>query len=290
MSPTPTTRRRHAPRRPTALPVPPPEMAYLAPCGPTPPDARWHRARLLTEGRAMPGGPDDWVRRARDFLARSHERAAAPSRVSELGDLDPDVAAAHAVFASGDKFRRGTLEAWLLTGLGSAAVAERCDLTAAAVEAYHALFFNVRDKLATPLWVLLNALGTADLMAVGEGDVDVILKRFAHVGGRFLLELVLDAYRHGCAAPADLSGVALADLTRLRERLMGRALVLALVLPPGQMGRVAVLARLGRELDALIAARASGTPDPATATGVPWALFGRVAEAASTGVGWGEAA
>ena len=269
--------------------VPLADLACVLPGLPAPPDARWRRA-VLANGHRCGHGGDKWVRRALPFVRRLRALAGDPDRVSELVALDPDVAAAHAVFASGDKFRRGTLEAWLLTGLGSAAVAERCDLTAAAVEAYHALFFDVRARLATPLWVLLNALGTANLSAVGEGDVDVILKRFAHVGGRFVLELILDTYRHGCAAPADLSGVALGDLTRLRGRLMGRALVLAWVLPPGQMGRVAALVRLGRELDALIAARASGTPDPATATGVPWALFGRVAEAASTGVGWGEAA
>ena len=234
----------------------------------------------------MRDGRDAWVDRTLDFRRRMRELAGDPDSQAKLAAFTPDIAAAHAVYTSGDKFRRGTVEAWLLTGLPSTEIAARCDVTAAVVEAYHELFFDVREKRAAPAWVVCNALGTADLSAVGEGDVDVILKRFALVGGRFVLELVLDAYRHGCAAPADLSAVSVADLTRLRGRLMGRALVLAWVLPPGQLGRVAALVRLGGELDALIAARSAGAADPGGAVGGCGAGFGEAAEAAGTGVGF----
>ena len=270
--------------------VPLADLGCVLPGLPAPPDARWRRAGLLADGHRCGDGRDVWVVRARDFRRRMRELAGDPDSPAKLAASAPDIAAAHVVYTSGDKFRRGTLEAWLLTGLPSAEIAAECDVTAAAVEAYHALFFRVRDKLSTPLWVLLNALGTADLSAVGEGDVDVILKRFALVGGRFVLELVLDAYRHGCAPPADLSAVSVADLTRLRGRLMGRALVLAWVLPPGRLGRVAVLQQLGRELDALIAARGNGAAEPFGTTGLTGDLFGRALEAASTGVGRKETA
>ena len=286
MNPATADRRPRIVRQPRALPTPPADMAYIPPCGPLRPDARWHRARLLAEGWEVRDGRDAWVDRARDFRRRMRELAGDPDSRAKLAAFAPDIAAAHAVYTAGDTFVRGTLEAWLLTGLPSTEIAAECDVTAAVVEAYHALFFDVREKRAAPAWVVCNALGTADLSAVGEGDVDVILKRFALVGGRFVLELVLDAYRHGCAAPADLSAAAVGDLVRLRGRLMGRALVLAWVLPPGQLGRVAALVRLGGELDALIAARSAGAADPGGVAGVCGAEFGLAAEAASTGVGF----
>ena len=263
--------------------VPLADLGCVLPGLPAPPDARWRRAGLLADGHRCGDGRDAWVVRALDYRRRMRELAGDPDSPAKLAASAPDIAAAHAAYTSGDEFARGTLEAWLLTGLPSAEIAARCDLGAAAVEAYHELFFRVRGKLATPLWVLLNALGAANLSAVGEGDVDVILKRFALVGGRFVLELVLDAYRHGCGAPADLSAASVADLTGLRGRLMGRALVLGWVLPPRQVARVAALVQLGHELDALIAARAAGVADP---VGVSGAGFGLAAEAASTGVGF----
>jgi hypothetical protein len=181
--------------------VPLADLGCVLPGLPAPPDARWRRASLLADGHRCGHGRDAWVRRALPFVRRLRALEGDPGRAARLAALDPDLAAAHVVYTAGDKFARGTLEAWLLTGLPSTEIAARCDVTAAVVEAYHELFFRVRVRLATPLWVLLSALGTADLSSVGEGDVDVILKRFALVGGCFVLELVLDAYRHGVCRP-----------------------------------------------------------------------------------------
>jgi hypothetical protein len=254
-------------------------MAYLVPGLPAPPDARWHRAVLLAEGHTTRGGRDPWVRRALRFIRRP---ANAPRQRAKRGTITSDVAAAHAVYASGDRLTRGTLEAWLLTGLSMAEVATECGTTAGVVAAYRALFFDPGAGPQPRARALNAAIGAADPAGVTEGDVDRILKRAALVGGRFVLEQVLGYYRHGCSVPADPGDLTAGDLTRLRERLLGRTLVLTWVLPFERLHRVAVLQNLGRELDALIAARVAGSAAP---VGRAWDAFGRAVEAASTGAG-----
>jgi hypothetical protein len=80
-----------------------------------------------------------------------------PEKEAKLAAFDPDVTAAHAVYASGDKLIRGSLEAWFLAGLSPAEAAVKCDIPPGAAEAYHELFFDVRDRRSMSTWVVLSA-------------------------------------------------------------------------------------------------------------------------------------
>jgi hypothetical protein len=256
-------------------------MGYLPLCGSPKPDARWHRARLLIEGRGLRDGCDDWVRRARDFIRRWQELADDPTRQAKLAVCDADVAAAHAVYSSRSSLAKGALEAWLLTGMSSEEVARECGLTAAAVEAYHELFFDVRCRLSATAWVVCNALGAVNLWDAAEGDIDVILKWIGRFGGPFLLRGALDYYRHGLAIPADLTEASVVERNRLRTRLTARAVILALVLPVEKMRRATVLFKLAKELGTLIDGHRCGTDKEVPE--LPWSALGHRVEAAGTG-------
>src|SRR5207248_5335102 len=64
-----------------------------------------------------------------------------------------DVAAAYRLRHGDDKLARGTLEGRLLAGEPIPEVAAACGLTPGVVEAYHELFFDVRERLDAAAWV-----------------------------------------------------------------------------------------------------------------------------------------
>jgi hypothetical protein len=137
------------------------------------PDSRWRRATALVN-RGVVTGDDAWVRRAAAFLTRLRDRRDDHDQVARQ---IPDIAAARAVHTSGDRLTRGALEGRLLAGLTDDEVAAACGLPAAAVAAYHALFFDVRGGLNAPNWVALHATGSKVFDGLTEADTDVVLKR-----------------------------------------------------------------------------------------------------------------
>src|SRR5207248_10135692 len=96
----------------------------------------------------------------------------------------------------------GALEGRLLAGRGDAEVAAACGLTAAAVAAYHALFFDVRDGLGAPLWVVTHAVGPKHFDGLSEAVVDVILRRAGFLHGAGMVDLLVRYFRDGCRVPA----------------------------------------------------------------------------------------
>src|SRR5262245_61657760 len=121
---------------PELLAMPPDPLDWLPGSPFRRPDWRWRRARWLC-GPGRPRDPrvdDCWVDRARRFLAH-----AGPGRA------DPAVAAAARLACTASP-ARDVLEAYLLTELDFGEAAARAGLEAATAEAYHFLFFCVRDR------------------------------------------------------------------------------------------------------------------------------------------------
>src|SRR5262245_29450449 len=113
------------------------------------PDWRWRRARWLCASGRRRGGRigDAWVGRAGRVLGRN----------GGPGRADPAVAAAAALARTASP-ARDLLEAYLLTELPLDEAAARAGLSAAAAEAYHALFYCVRDRPAARDWLTLQVL------------------------------------------------------------------------------------------------------------------------------------
>jgi len=206
----------------------------------------------------------------------------------------PAVETAVQVHRSADKLVRGGLEARLLTSQSLQDVSAACDLTLEAVEMYHMLFFDVRDKLQASCYIINHAMdGKYDNMT--EKDVDVILKKAAFLRGPLFLDIVLRYYKTKLKVPRLLDGVTRDQLEKLHELLSTRMVIFTWVLPNEKIHRATLLHRLLKELKALIehwpvaqtaAEAAAGMMAPmAVELGPQWTLWRQLVKAASTGRG-----
>jgi hypothetical protein len=277
----------------TAGPV---DMLVLSDQRCRPVDSRWRVAadRSLRAGYLPPPPHDDpWVERCTAFLLALLACRGEPDRQA-LADKEPDLDAAVRLYTGGDKIARGTLEARVLAGQTIPQVASLCGLSADAVAAYAALFFDVLGKLDGREYILANAIGPKTWHGLTEEDTDVLLKRAAFLKGPIYLEAFLRYYRAPLEIPCRLEGLSRERLGELLDLLLIRAVVLAWVLPPEKLSRVYLLQGLLQELKGLLAAwpgHAGERPGhPALALGAAgreawWSLWRTGAEAASTGRG-----
>jgi hypothetical protein len=222
-----------------------------------PVDWRWLRAADLVEGRRRPRPPhdDDWVVAAMRFRRwlRQPDVAARPS--------PPGLPEAHALYAAPPSFRRWELEAWLLTREPLGQVAARCGLSPEAVEAYHAVFFDVRDCLDAAAYILNVVIGPKRHSGLTEADVDVLLKMRAYSYGPAALEELLKYYRDPPVVPARPEALGLDGFRRLCGCLLVRASVVVNTLRDSDKtpGKLAVLREA---IDVLENGQAGGS-DPA---------------------------
>jgi hypothetical protein len=222
-----------------------------------PVDWRWLRAAALVESRRRPRPPhdDDWVVAAMRFRRwlRQPDVAARPS--------PPGLPEAHALYAAPPSFRRWELEAWLLTREPFEVVGAKCRLSQEVVEAYHAVFFDVRDSLDATAYILNVVIGPRRHSGLTEADVDVLLKMRAYSYGTAALEALLEYYRDPPVVPARPEALGLDGLRRLCGRLLVRASVVANTLRDSDRtpGKVAVL----REVISLFGKGQSAGSDPA---------------------------
>src|SRR5262245_54762462 len=124
------------------------------------PDWRLLRAQWLVDAGANPclEIDDAWVLRARDFLLARLRAEAIPVSRKTTDRLDPAIRGAVALVREPESLRRALLEAALLTEEPLDEVAGRCDLQVGVVEAFHALFFAVRDRPKARDWLMIHAV------------------------------------------------------------------------------------------------------------------------------------
>jgi hypothetical protein len=117
-------------------------------------------------------------------LARPHQCA-----LLRAAKVDPDLAAAHRLYEHSGP--TGLLvEALLLMGQDSVAIAQLTRVPPAVVDAYEAMFFQCRDRLHARDWVVCCALGMPPSAASISPDKGAALKRFAFFGGPLVLDAV----------------------------------------------------------------------------------------------------
>src|SRR5262249_44928499 len=118
---------------------------------------------------------------------------------------------------------RGALEARTLTDEAPEAIAVKSAVTVAVVRAYERLFYDVRGYLKSPDYILNRVLGPRLRDPSRDWDDDLVWKFFGYVGGRLVLEEIMDTCSPG-TRPASREGVAafLAEDTRaaLRRQLV----------------------------------------------------------------------
>ena len=104
---------------------------------------------------------------------------------------------------------RWTLEARVLAGQTTAEIAELLRLSVETVAMYEAAFFDVRDRLEAPYWIVGKALGPQYHEKLEAGRVDVVLKTFAYHCGPGILEVLLNEVvdSHGRLKPLELQNL-----------------------------------------------------------------------------------
>jgi hypothetical protein len=135
------------------------------------PEWRWLRAQDTADPRL----DDDWVVKA---------RAACEKIASSIpwDHREPAIAAAQALWST-ESSRRWMTEAYLLTPMPIAEVSKHCGLSAAALTAYHALFFDVRDRGTATDWLSARA--------VKFDQPGGLLRYAAFAGGVLPLQMVI---------------------------------------------------------------------------------------------------
>ena len=118
---------------------------------------RWDRVQDLLSSSASSPDDDPWITRAiRHFSADSSGPFAHRTGIAKL---DPAIRQAHKLHCDNSKpKRRWFLEALLLTPEYLDQIATRCGLSTTAVEAYAALFFEVRSNPEAKDWLLAQAV------------------------------------------------------------------------------------------------------------------------------------
>lgn len=86
---------------------------------------------------------------------------------------------------------RWMLEARVLAGQSTTEIAHLLQLSAATVAMYEAVFFDVRDRLEAPYWVIGQAIGPRYHEKLEACRVDAVLKVFAYYCGPRMLDLLL---------------------------------------------------------------------------------------------------
>jgi hypothetical protein len=88
----------------------------------------------------------------------------------------------------------GELEAWILTGEPTAAVAELSGFESPVIEAYEQCFFDVRPKLGAQSFVIHSVIGPGMYLGSSLDDVAPIWKMIAYFRGRYMLAVTLQAF------------------------------------------------------------------------------------------------
>jgi hypothetical protein len=222
-------------------------------------DWRWQRACWLQETGQRPDRrlDDAWVARVRHFLdaAGGGPDGADPGRADRR---DPAIANALQLSRADPPFDRWRLEAYLLTAEPLEAVARHCALSVEAVEAYHALLFDVRPRLTARDWIAARALCPGP----GNGFVGEqpgrVWRVCAYAAGPRVLEVVM-AVTMNRPLPdwVHAPGGRLTPEREARLRLSCKLLVTALTTPSAEVLRALVaIAGQARTL----AADAAGPP------------------------------
>src|ERR1700733_5058202 len=161
------------------------------------PDWRWLRAQDIAHG-----GPPVTVRQDGATSATLIRRAARFYKALQGCDSDerqmklawerPDMFWAHYMYDQLHNPMRWSIEARILAGETDREIATRIGCSEEIIQAYEALFFNVRDKLNRTDYILNVVLKDAVLRGLHEREKDLLWKLVAYTGGSHLLDAVIN--------------------------------------------------------------------------------------------------
>lgn len=210
-----------------------------------PPYWKWRRAEAILDGPGpattkrldTPAG-FKWIRQAMRFLT---ERRASRTDIQDarLATKYRDVYWAHWLWTQSTGHKH-SVEAHLLARETDFEVGFRCGIPPSTVAAYEAIFFNVREKLQHPKYILHCVLGDQLHRGLTDADFPLLWKLYGYFSGPH----VLDAMEHKftgttwCGTP-DAVGAVVQDDTIGTMKL--KAALAAKSVPVNQHTQLAIM-------------------------------------------------
>ncbi len=203
---------------------------------------RWQRAEYLAStGRRLDRRvDDDWVDHARTVLRGVGGRGSPAAAVHVARDL-----------WMADGPARWELEARLLTPEPVARVAERAGLSAAVVEAFETVFFDVRTWPRATDWRLARAVGYSAAGGFTSRLPGAAWRLAAHLGGPVVLDVVMAATTGGPLPAGLLAPLRGPSRVAASERLRRRARLWVTAMGAVSAAEVAAVVRERRRLGTL---------------------------------------
>lgn len=156
---------------------------------------RWERAQALIDEHGLPKPfrftDDDDVRKLRRYLLDYNRAGQDDDAKRTLFSRHPEVFTAHAIFEANDDLLREYLEARILARMDDLEIARKTAVFAEAVRAYEACFFNVRDRLDQPDWVVRTVLGSLHESDYQDSAETKSRKILGYFGGPHVLETLI---------------------------------------------------------------------------------------------------
>jgi hypothetical protein len=158
------------------------------------PDWRWRLAnQLLVEKLPRRAETqDEWVQRILKHLRFT--RVVEGSRSRSRAAHDHVLAEASSIRFATDPLIHGELQAWILTGESTAAVAALSGVAEPVVEAFEKCFFDVRPKLTAWSYIIHNAIGPSVYEGFKLNDPVPAWKTIGFFRGKFSLAVTLQTF------------------------------------------------------------------------------------------------
>lgn len=161
---------------------------------------RWLRAVQIDGGglranRAV-DGPEGfkWIRRALRLKRRYDEAGNRPELTYRLVQYDRSLFWAHSIWMDDKAPTRWAIEARILAGESDLEIAERLGTSPDVIEAYEAVFFQVREMLHRRDYIVNVVMGEAVARGVSERQYDLLWKMFGYHGGPHVLDAVISKF------------------------------------------------------------------------------------------------
>lgn len=180
------------------------------------PHWRWLRAAGYLDGRQRrPTKKRDgaegyrWIKRAANFQ-HAYNACDGDGDMIELAETYPDIFWAHHAYRERGGNPMGyQIEAHILARDSDFQVGYHAGLSPKLVEAYEALFFNVRDRLDHQGYILHQVMGPAIQRGLSEREYDLLWKLYGYFCGPHMLLALINKFPNPgwCSTPDTINSV-----------------------------------------------------------------------------------
>jgi len=184
-----------------------------------PADWRWLRAREIHEGdgagasRRRDGLQGyKWINRALNFLIE-HENCRSDYQRQALADARPAIFWAHWAWSLSANPQKHSIEAHILARESNSEIGLRCGMSPDIIEAYEALFFNVREKMHHRQYILNCVMGPAIHRGITEREYDLLWKLYGYFLGPYIVDALESKFANPvwCGTPEAVGAAVLDD-------------------------------------------------------------------------------